>query len=195
MNRESTANAGRQAGDSVDASRRAFLKSSAAVGGGLLLEWSLPALGVAAKPGPAPSAGSELNAYIRIAPDGIVTIVSKNPEIGQGIKTMLPMLIAEELDVPWEKVRIEQADNDPSKYGAQFAGGSFATPMNFDPMRQAGQIMAATALLATTPKPTDADIDRAMAGNLCRCGTYPRIRAAIKRAAGLPTADSRGTST
>ena len=60
---------------------------------------------------------------------------------------------------------------------------------------QAGQIMAATALLATTPTPTDADIDRAMAGNLCRCGTYPRIRAAIKRAAGLPTADSRGTST
>jgi isoquinoline 1-oxidoreductase alpha subunit len=57
---------------------------------------------------------------------------------------------------------------------------------------QAGQIMAATALLAATPQPTDADIDRAMAGNLCRCGTYPRIRAAIKQAAGLPTADHRG---
>ena len=57
---------------------------------------------------------------------------------------------------------------------------------------QAGQIMAATALLAATPKPTDADIDRAMAGNLCRCGTYPRIRAAIKQAAGLPTTDRRG---
>jgi isoquinoline 1-oxidoreductase alpha subunit len=57
---------------------------------------------------------------------------------------------------------------------------------------QAGQIMAATALLAATPKPTDADIDRAMAGNLCRCATYPRIRAAIKQAAGLPTADNRG---
>jgi isoquinoline 1-oxidoreductase subunit alpha len=59
---------------------------------------------------------------------------------------------------------------------------------------QAGQIMAATALLATTAKPTDADIDHAMAGNLCRCGTYPRIRAAIKQAAGIPTADSRGAS-
>jgi isoquinoline 1-oxidoreductase subunit alpha len=57
---------------------------------------------------------------------------------------------------------------------------------------QAGQIMAATALLAATPKPTDADIDRAMAGNLCRCATYPRIRAAIKQAAGLPIADRRG---
>jgi isoquinoline 1-oxidoreductase subunit alpha len=57
---------------------------------------------------------------------------------------------------------------------------------------QAGQIMSAMALLTKTPKPTDADIDRAMAGNICRCGTYPRIRAAIKHAAGLPTVDTRG---
>ena len=50
---------------------------------------------------------------------------------------------------------------------------------------QSGQIMSATALLASNPKPSDADIDRAMAGNICRCGTYPRIRAAIKKAAGV----------
>jgi isoquinoline 1-oxidoreductase alpha subunit len=56
---------------------------------------------------------------------------------------------------------------------------------------QAGQIMSATALLARTPHPTDQEIDAAMAGNICRCGTYPRIRAAIKKAAGLPTADAR----
>ena len=56
---------------------------------------------------------------------------------------------------------------------------------------QAGQIMAATALLRRTPQPTDADIDQAMSGNLCRCATYTRIRAAIKKAAGLPTADTR----
>ena len=56
---------------------------------------------------------------------------------------------------------------------------------------QAGQIMSATALLARTPHPTDQQIDAAMAGNICRCGTYPRIRAAIKKAAGLPTADAR----
>jgi isoquinoline 1-oxidoreductase subunit alpha len=51
---------------------------------------------------------------------------------------------------------------------------------------QAGQIMTAAALLQATPKPSDDDIDRSLAGNLCRCGTYPRIRAAIKKAAGVP---------
>ena len=56
---------------------------------------------------------------------------------------------------------------------------------------QSGQIMSAAALLTAKPKPTDADIDEAMSGNLCRCGTYTRIRAAIKQAAGLPVADSR----
>jgi len=56
---------------------------------------------------------------------------------------------------------------------------------------QAGQIMSAAALLARTPLPTDPDIDRAMAGTICRCCTYPRIRAAIKKAAGLSTADTR----
>lgn len=51
---------------------------------------------------------------------------------------------------------------------------------------QTGQIMTAAALLAAKPKPTDTDIDQSMAGNICRCGTYPRIRAAIKKAAGMP---------
>jgi isoquinoline 1-oxidoreductase alpha subunit len=55
---------------------------------------------------------------------------------------------------------------------------------------QAGQVMAATALLKNHPQPSDAEIDKAMSGNLCRCGTYPRIRAAIKQAAGLPEVQS-----
>ncbi len=58
---------------------------------------------------------------------------------------------------------------------------------------QAGQLMSATALLERTPRPTDQEIDEAMSGNLCRCATYTRIRAAIKQAAGLPVADTRGT--
>ena len=99
------------------ASRRAFLKASAAAGGGLLLQAMLPPLArtaMAASRQPAGEAAA-LNAFIRIAPDGIVTIMSKNPEIGQGIKTMLPMVIAEELDVDWKNVRIEQAPLDAAQ--------------------------------------------------------------------------------
>jgi isoquinoline 1-oxidoreductase subunit beta len=118
-------------------SRRAFLRASVALGGGLLLDFSLPGM---AQNAPAQSRGSAatLNAFVQISNDGIVTIVSKNPEIGQGIKTMLPMLIAEELDVDWSSVRIEQALSDPARYGTQFAGGSRATPLNWDALRRVG---------------------------------------------------------
>ena len=117
-------------------SRRAFLRASVAVGGGLLLDFSLP--GALRARDSSPQAASTLNAYVQISNDGIVTIVSKNPEVGQGIKTMLPMLIAEELDVDWASVRIEQALSDPAQYGRQVAGGSRATPLNWEPLRRVG---------------------------------------------------------
>ena len=120
------------------ASRRELLKASV-IGGGLVLSFS-----IAPKAGAAEAAGAQaLNAYVRIAPTGVVTIMGKNPEIGQGIKTSLPMIIAEELDVPWENVRIEQADCDPKLYGQQFAGGSLATPMNYNDLRQVGAVARA----------------------------------------------------
>ena len=122
-------------------SRRAFLRASVAVGGGLLLDFSvgsaLPGALRAASASAAPSTPS-LNAFVRISSDGVVTIMSKNPEIGQGIKTMLPMLIAEELDVDWRDVRIEQALFDTARYGRQFAGGSRATPLHWEPLRRVG---------------------------------------------------------
>jgi isoquinoline 1-oxidoreductase beta subunit len=118
-----------------DVSRRLFLKIGAAAGGGMLMSFSLHGLAMAQF---GPPVEMKFDAFATIAPDGIVTIIGKNPEIGQGIKTMLPMLIAEELDVDWANVRVEQADSEPAKYGAQFAGGSFATPMNWDPMRRVG---------------------------------------------------------
>jgi isoquinoline 1-oxidoreductase beta subunit len=106
-------------------SRRAFLSAGAAVGGGLLLDFSLGVAlqGARAAATQPPPNGAALNAYVRISSDGAVTIMSKNPEIGQGIKTTLPMIIADELDVDWKDVTVEQGDLD-AKYGQQNAGGS-----------------------------------------------------------------------
>jgi isoquinoline 1-oxidoreductase subunit beta len=118
-------------------SRRSFITASAAVGGGLLLDFSVPAFAQAPNSS-APEAASMLNAYVRIAPDGITTIAAKNPEIGQGIKTMLPMIVADEMDVDWNDVRTEMARIDAKLYGPQFAGGSLSTPFNWDPMRRVG---------------------------------------------------------
>ena len=119
----------------MDMSRRAVLKAGALAGGGLALTAAIP-LGANAATGV--DQGAWLNAFVTISPDNIITIVGKNPEIGQGIKTMLPMLIADELDADWAQVRIVQGDTDMAKYGLQLAGGSFATPMNWIPMRQVG---------------------------------------------------------
>src|SRR5687767_4976194 len=115
-------------------SRRAFLKVSALAGGGFALQAFLPADLLAAD-APAEAA---LNAFVSIAPDGAITIMSKNPEIGQGMSATLPMLIADELDADWSKVTIRQADSNAALYGQQSAGGSMAVPMNWIPMRQVG---------------------------------------------------------
>ena len=120
--------------DSVSLSRRTLLKAGALAGGGLAITASLPILTRAADGQMVPA---ELNAFISIASDGKITIIGKNPEIGQGIKTSLPMIVAEELDADWDMVAIEQGHLD-QRYGFQMAGGSVSTPTNWMPMRQAG---------------------------------------------------------
>ena len=101
-------------------SRRSFLQVTALGGGGMLLGLYLKPLAFA-QGQPAAAALSPVS-FIRVAADGTVTIVAKNPEIGQGIKTSLPMMIADELDVDWKDVKIEQADLDEVKYGRTTRG-------------------------------------------------------------------------
>ncbi|MFP4281281.1 MAG: molybdopterin cofactor-binding domain-containing protein [Opitutales bacterium] len=120
-------------------SRRSFIKASAAAGGGLLLGIHLvrPARATAADPANPPE-NQAANAYLRVAPDGRVTLLSPNPEIGQGVKTAMPMVVAEELDVPWEQVSVEQAPLDTEAYANQFAGGSLSITLGWDALRKAG---------------------------------------------------------
>ncbi|MGH7731810.1 MAG: molybdopterin cofactor-binding domain-containing protein [Candidatus Eiseniibacteriota bacterium] len=130
-------------------SRRQFLRVTGLAGGGMLLAtWIEPFARGTHETLAAESGGDFVpNAFIRIVPDGRVTIVAKNPEIGQGMKTMLPMLIADELDVAWRNVSVEQAPLDTVKFQNQSAGGSNATPTNWMPMRRVGA--AARAMLVT----------------------------------------------
>ena len=120
--------------------RRDFLRVSALAGGGLLLGTLLDFDGSGVLQAMQPAAAFTPNAFIRITPAGAITILAKNPEVGQGIRTMLPMLVAEELDVPWASVTVEQAMADEARYGRQFAGGSTSTPMNWEPLRRAGAV-------------------------------------------------------
>ncbi len=147
--------------------RRDFLRVSSVAGGGLLLGTFLDfdgssLLGAAERIGGGAGmvAGEFMpNAFIKIAANGAITIMSKNPEVGQGIKTMLPMIIAEELDVTWESITIEQAMSNEAAYGRQVAGGSSATPTNWEPLRRAGaagrQLLVAAAAETWGVPPAD----------------------------------------
>ena len=110
--------------------RRQFMKLTGLVGGGLMLSFTLPRAAAASGP-------LKPNGYVRIDADGI-TLLAKNPEVGQGVKTSLPMIVAEELDAAWDDVTVVQSPIDPATYGLQFAGGSMSIPMNWTPLRQAG---------------------------------------------------------
>ena len=97
-----------------------------------------------------------MNAFIRIAPDNTITIYSKCPEIGQGIKTSFGVIIAEELDADWNHVVMEQADINPKVYGYQGSGGSTSIPRAWDQLRQAGA-GAKAMLVAAAAKEWEVD--------------------------------------
>jgi isoquinoline 1-oxidoreductase beta subunit len=105
-----------------------------------------------------------LTPFVRITPDNTIVIFAKTPEVGQGIKTSFPMIIAEELDADWNRVRVEQAPINTKIYGPQNVGGSRSTATSWEQLRQAGA--AARAMLRRPP----------------RAGTWRRPSAAPRRA-------------
>lgn len=120
--------------------RRSFLKSSALAGGGLMLGFSWFA---SCKPTPEqiidmPKEWFDINAYLKIGDNGLVTIMSPNPEIGQNVKTSMPMIVAEELDVDWQNVIVEQARLNTDLFTRQLAGGSQSIRQGWESLRMAG---------------------------------------------------------
>lgn len=125
---------------SILISRRTFLKSSALAGGGLMISFSW--MGSYASPGTEALATdnewTELNGFLKIGSDGVITIMSPNPEGGQNVKTSMPMIVAEELDVDWKSVVVEQAHLNTKYYTRQFIGGSQAIRQGWKSLRAAG---------------------------------------------------------
>ena len=120
--------------------RRSFLKVSALASGGLVLSFSWL---TGCKPTPEealalPNEWFELNSYVKIGDNGVVTLYSPNPEFGSNVKTSMPMILADELGVDWKKVIVEQANFFPERYGRQFTGGSQGIRQGWRPLRTAG---------------------------------------------------------
>lgn len=129
--------------------RRVFLQVSALAGGGMALGLSF---GTGAEAADAATDPHVLSAWVEIHPGGKIVITGKNPEVGQGVKTSLPMMIAEELDCEWSQVEVRQADFNPALYGPQVAGGSQSTPQNWLPLRQAGAVARRMLLQAASAR-------------------------------------------
>src|SRR6478609_5213510 len=138
-------------------SRRDFLKSTATLSAGLVVAFCMPvglrrAFAQQAKP-PAPVPP---NAFVRIAPDNSVTILLKHSEMGQGVWTSLPMVLAEELDCDWSHVRAEHAPAAPvyahTAFGMQMTGGSTSTWESFEQLRNAGAMARALLIQAAAAK-------------------------------------------
>jgi isoquinoline 1-oxidoreductase beta subunit len=129
----------------ITQNRRSFIKVSAAAGGGMLLGFKFSACVADPKNGfsgapnpPQPDSWSELNGYLKIGENGTVTIMSPNPEIGQNVKTSMPMIVAEELDADWSKVIVEQAPLNTDHFSGQIAGGSQSIRRSWKRLREAG---------------------------------------------------------
>lgn len=120
--------------------RRSFLKTSALAGGGMMLSFSWVTFGQSnpKTESTIPKEWFELNGFLKISENGLITIMSPNPEGGQNVKTSMPMIVAEELDADWNKVIVEQAPLNTNLYIRQFIGGSQAIRQGWNSLRMAG---------------------------------------------------------
>src|SRR5579863_9602228 len=132
--------------------RRDFLKISVAAGGGLLIGFRFPGISTLASAQPAPANTFMPNAFVRIGTDERVTVIVNHSEMGQGVYTSLPMLLAEELDADWTKVGYESAPVDPKynhpAFGMQMTGGSSSVWSGLEQFRQAGAVARALLVAA-----------------------------------------------
>ena len=135
--------------------RRDFLKVTGLVGGGLALAVAAPGWAQDTKK---LVGGGDLNAYVQIRPDGRIVIYSGSPEMGQGIKTSLPMIVAEEMGADWDDVIVEQTSEvDTDRYGRQSTGGSYTVYLNWQMMREMGatareMLISAAAIVMELPR-------------------------------------------
>lgn len=120
--------------------RRTFMKSSVMAGGGMMLgfSWLASCKSSTEELLKMPDEWFKINGYLKIGNNGVTTIMSPNPEIGQNVKTSMPMIVAEELDIDWKNVIVEQAPLDVSIFKRQIAGGSQAIRQSWEPLRMAG---------------------------------------------------------
>jgi len=130
--------------------RRSFIKSSALAGGGMMLGFSwLASCDMSSKKIKAlPKQWYKINGFLKIGENGMATIMSPNPEIGQNIKTSMPMIVAEELDIDWDNVKVEQAPLNTTIFKRQIAGGSQSIRQGWDSLRMAGATARAMLIQA-----------------------------------------------
>ncbi len=176
--------------------RRDFLRLAALTGGGLMLGSFFPLTGSATAAEitkPAPTGDFSPSVFIHIGLDGSILLMAPRPDSGQGIKTSLPMLLAEELEVPWESVTVQTADLNPA-FGGQTAGGSTSTPTFYQQLRQLGaaaRLMLVDAAAQTWGVPASECVAEAAFVHHRASGRSLAYRDLVAKAATLPVPDAK----
>ncbi len=151
--------------------RRSFLKVSAAASGGMVIgfSWLASCSPTADQIKNPPKEWFDINAYLKIGDNGLVTIMSPNPEIGQNVKTSMPMLVAEELEVDWKDVIVEQAPLNTEWYTRQVAGGSQSIRQGWESLRMAGatarEMLVAAAAAQWQVEPKECKVEKGIITN------------------------------